>query len=203
MKRMIYKTLLVSVLGILLSVSIRAQEVDYTFKQTTGFGYFDPMAAGEVGNLFFTKFVVKTNTRFFVGAGFATSLIFNELTEFIGNEGVRFYENYYLYNLYLEKHFVFGKKTNHLLSLGTGLVYEEIKYSEPRVYTTTNELGERVLVTEVSLSNSMQHNLGSLLEVNYSYSIKQVDFGVRLKSHILYDIGFSGFIVSPTIGVKF
>ena len=194
-------TLTITLILFLLTTSSLAQENNHTVKLSTGFGYFDPMAAGEKGNILYSKLLFKLPTGLYLGASIGSSLIFNELDSIIGFEGERVYEHYFLYSLVIEKEFELGEKNKHQFSLGSGLVFEEIKYSRPEVFIQSDGQGGNELIINIKKSNSNQNNLGSFIEANYLYQFSKLSVGLRIKSNILFDIGFGGFIISPNISI--
>jgi hypothetical protein len=195
------KLLITFIFLFLVSNVIHAQE-EKKMKLSTGFGYFDPMGGGAKGNLFYSKLMFKLPTGLYVGGGLGTSLIFEEY-DFGVYRGERIYEVHYLYNFYVEKSFVFGKRGNHSILLGTGLVVEEKKYAYPKVFTQFNIDGEKEIVFDYRQSDHKQTEAGSLLEFNYQYFVvENFGIGVRMKAHILVDIGLGGYIISPTISLS-
>ncbi len=169
---------------------------------SSGFGYYDPFRTGEKGNLFFSKILFKTKSETYIGFGFETSLMFNEYDEYTAFRGNRFYQVYYLYNLHFEKNIYIGKQKHHILGYGTGLVYEQQKSAEAHVGTRTNINGEVEYYYTVNVSDEKQSDAGTFFELNYKYKRKNVGLGLRLKGHVLLNIGFSGLIINPTISVS-
>ncbi len=186
---------------LIITVNASGQEINEKFFLSTGFGYFDPERTGEKGNLFYSKLLIKTNSDLYLGFGFESSLLFNRHKELQGYEDVRFYENMYLYNMIVEKHLELNNNKN-VIVLGTGLIYEQIKSSEPRLNTTTDINGQVVTVLEFSVKDNKQHNAGTFFELGYNRQVNRISIGFRTKAHFLLDIGYSGLIISPSVSIK-
>ena len=202
---MLKKNHLLTILAVayisLLNIASFAQTDNNSVKLSTGFGYFDPMAAGEKGNILYSKLVFKLPTGLYVGASIGSSLIFNELDSVIGFRGERTYEHYFLYSLVIEKEFLLGENNHHQFTLGSGLVFEEVKYSRPEIFIQSDGMGGNDLIINIIRSNTNQNNLGSFIEANYLYQFSKLSIGLRLKSNILFDIGLGGFLIAPNISI--
>lgn len=199
------KPLLVLSLLLISSAITHAQTIQDQEKVilSSGFGYYDPFRTGEKGNLFYSKILFKAKNEIYIGFGFETSLTFNEYDEFSYFIGNRFYEAYYLYNLHFEKYIYIGKHKNHIIGYGTGIVYEQQKSSIPYITTITNRNGkEEIYSSFVYVSDEKQSDAGTFFELNYKYKRKNIGIGLRLKGHVLLNIGFSGLIINPTISVS-
>lgn len=190
------------VLILITSSEVFCQQVSDKVVLSTGFGYFDPERTGEKGNLFFSKITVKTNTDLYVGFSFESSLLFNRYKELDSFEDIRFYETMYLYNLIVENHILQSSNGKHNLVFGTGIIYEQIKSSEPRINTTTDSNGEIIRYLDFDVKDSKQNNAGTFIELGYYWQTKRLGLGARVKGNFLLDIGYSGLIVTPTLSVK-
>lgn len=189
------------ILGLLLlfSGNVMSQEGEKSVKIATGFGYFDPMAGSATGNILFSKLLFKLPSNVYVGAGIGSSLILEELDYVIGFNNTRTYENYYLYSFIVENSFQLDDSDKHTLTIGSGIIYEEVKYSRPEIYMQPGPNGGDELIINMIRSNSKQNNIGTFLEVNYFYQLSKLSIGLHTKTHLLFDIGIGGLIIAPTL----
>jgi len=196
MNRLQVKVLLiVGILMAMASVS-QAQEV----RTKTGFGYYDPRIGGDTGNVFYTDIMVKLPSDFFVGAGFGLSDVFTSYSNsdplFAGFRTIR---NYYHFRAMIAKEFALGKKERHIINLGTGLTYVQLRYTEP--YVTADQNGN--LIGKNLTSDRRSDDAGFLFNADYSYRIGHFSIGVRGEIQYHIAVGLGGIIVSPQIGINF
>ena len=176
-----------------------AQQKLASVKLSTGFGYYNPNRMGETGNLLFSKLLFKLPTGFYVGGEFAGSLVFNTFDQnnLPSIRGKRTYDNYYMYSVHFEKPFFFGSNKEHELSISSGFIYIERKYS--RIAFTNDPSDPNVLIPYIDTGNSTQNDGGTFIELNYNYYLSKVSIGLKVRSHILLELGFEELIVSPAI----
>ena len=181
--------------------TIFAQQKLASVKLSTGFGYYNPNRMGETGNLLFSKLLFKLPTGFYVGGEFAGSLVFNTFDQnnLPSIRGKRTYDNYYMYSLHFEKPFFFGSNKEHELSISSGFIYIERKYS--RIAFTNDSSDPNVLIPYIDTGNSNQNDGGTFIELNYNYYLSKVSIGLKVRSHILLELGFEELIVSPAIRI--
>ena len=181
-----------------------AQQKLASVKLSTGFGYYNPNRTGETGNLLFSKLLFKLPTGFYIGGEFAESLVFNTFYKLDQNKlpflrGKRTYDNYYMYSVHFEKPFFFGSNKKHELSISSGYIYIERKYSRIAFTYDTND--PNVLIPYIDTGNSNQNDGGTFIELNYNYYLSKVSIGLKVRSHILLELGFEELIVSPAIRI--
>lgn len=192
-------------MGFYPSARIIAQNIqENKFQIRTGFGYFDPRAAGATGNIFYTDIGYKLPTKFVLSLGFGLSDIFDTYRA----DGVPLFagfrkiENYYLFRLSIDRTFELGEKQRHQISVGTGLLYEQLRYAEPQVFLNPNT---QELFIGLRESNRNQDEAGLLLFSEYGYKIGHFTLGIRGEIHFLYAYGTTlrGFVLSPQIRANF
>jgi hypothetical protein len=189
----------IAILGCLLLVTltstIQAQEV----RSRTGFGYYNPRIGGDTGNIFYTDVTIKLSTNFFVGAGFGLSDVFTSYGDEVPLfEGFRTIRNYYHFRLVIDKELYLDTNERHIINVGTGLTYIQLRFAEPVVRLNQSAGELRVGLNE---SNREQDDAGMLLHAGYGYRVGKFILGFRSELHFLLDIGLGGVIVSPQISL--
>lgn len=171
---------------------------------STGFGYYDPqLYKGEGSNIFYTNVNVKLPTDYFLGFGFGMSDVYTEYDE---NDqlfgGFRSIQNYYHFRILINREFAIGKKKNHFLRSGTGIMYKQLRYSEPFVEIIKIEEGIEIN-SGLNSSNREQDDAGMLLSLGYEYRFNRVGIGLYNEVHILLNVGFGGFVIAPNLSFSF
>lgn len=179
----------------------------HNFKVTSGFGYYEPEIGGDKANYFYSNISYQLPNKLFIGFEFGSSLVFRKHEGLLleSNKTKRNYEHWYLYNLTLQKEFILKHSKKHSFYVGSGIVFEQKKYSDVSVFLRLVQLPDEFEIIEtVSLNdNGFSNDLGLILSGGYSYRIKsQLELGLRLRTNLLYETGYGGYIISPFIALK-
>ncbi|MEQ9311083.1 MAG: hypothetical protein RJQ05_00955 [Cytophagales bacterium] len=203
MKSFIYFFIIV----IISSSSLLAQK-QHNFKLTSGFGYYDPEIGGDKANYFYSNISYQLPNKLFIGFEFGSSLVFRKHDGLLleSNRSKRNYEHWYLYNLTFQKEFIPKHNKKHTFYVGSGILFEQKKFSDISIFLRLVEPPDEYEIVEiVSLNdNGFSNDLGLILSGGYSYRfISKLELGLRLRTNLLYETGYGGFIISPFISLKF